>query len=94
VPTAPTAPRADTAAVFNTRAGLRAYIVASYDYLTWLLDNQSEADRNVVIGFFNQARMPRWQIWDELNQHAMWTAGQIVANFRKQGMAPPSFLFF
>ena len=38
--------------------------------------------------------MPRWQLWDELNQHTIWTAGQVVANFRKNGMAPPSFLFF
>jgi hypothetical protein len=24
----------------------------------------------------------------------IWTAGQIVANFRAQGMAPPPFLYF
>ncbi len=87
-------PRADTAAVFNTRAGMKAYINAGYDYLGGLLDKASEADRNTVVLFFDGKKYPRWQLWDELNQHAMWTAGQIVANFRKQGMAPPSFLFF
>jgi hypothetical protein len=94
VANAPAPPQADTAAVFNTRAGMHSYINASYDWLEWLLDHQQEADRNIMIGFFNQQRMPRWQVWDELNQHAFWTLGQTVANFRKQGMAPPSFLFF
>lgn len=87
-------PRADTAAVFNTRAGMRAYINAGYDYLGGLLDRGSDADRSTVVAFFDGKRYPRWQLWDELNQHAMWTLGQAVANFRKNGMAPPPFLFF
>ena len=33
-------------------------------------------------------------VWDELNQHTIWTAGQVVANFRAIGMPPPSFLYF
>ncbi len=86
-------PRPDTAAVFNTRAGMKAYINAGYDYLGGLLDRTSDTDRNVVVLFFD-SRKPRWQLWDELNQHAMWTLGQAVANFRKNGMAPPPFLFF
>ena len=90
----PRPPAADTAAIFNSRAGLKAYINSAYDYLADLLGRTSDADRNVVVGFFGGQRMPRWQVWDELNQHAMWTLGQTVANFRKQGMAPPSFLFF
>jgi hypothetical protein len=38
--------------------------------------------------------MPAWQVWDEIHTHTVWTAGQVVANFRKHGMAPPSFTFF
>ena len=38
--------------------------------------------------------MPRWQVWDELHEHTFWTAGQVIANFRKHGMAPPGFGFF
>ena len=49
---------------------------------------------DLQVKFFGGKLVPKWQIWDEVNQHAMWTAGQIVANFRKNGMAPPSFLFF
>jgi hypothetical protein len=87
-------PAADTGAIFNTRAGMKSYINASYDWLDALLKCQTVADRVERFKFFNGQFMPRWQLWDELNQHTIWTAGQVVANFRKNGMAPPSFLFF
>lgn len=87
-------PAADTGAIFNTRAGMKSYINASYDSLEVLLKGQTDADRDERFKFFNGQFMPRWQLWDELNQHTIWTAGQVVANFRKNGMAPPSFLFF
>ena len=83
----------DTAVVFNSRDGLKKFINETYDGLDKLMADQTDADRDGQVKFFGNF-MPRWQVWDELNQHAMWTAGQIVANFRKHGMAPPSFLFF
>ena len=83
----------DTAAVFNTRAGMRAYINGVFDWATGVLRNQSAADREGHVAFFGND-MPRWQVWDELHQHTFWTAGQVVANFRKHGMAPPGFGFF
>jgi hypothetical protein len=88
------APASDTTAIFGSREGMRQYINTSYDYLTGLLDRGSEDDRNTVVQFFGGMRIPRWQVWDELNQHASWTLGQVVANFRKHGKAPPPFLFF
>jgi hypothetical protein len=54
---------------------------------------QTDADRNSLIWYFGQKR-PKWLAWDELNQHTLWTAGQIVANFRKHGMAPPPFSYY
>lgn len=87
-------PAADTAAILNTRAGMKRFIESSYDSLEVLLKGQSDADRDQRFKFFSGQFMPRWQLWDELNQHTIWTAGQVVANFRKNGMAPPSFLFF
>ena len=83
----------DTAAVFNTRAGLKKYINDQYDVAEQIMNGQTDAERDVRVKFF-AGMMPRWQVWDELNQHSMWTAGQIVANFRKNGMAPPAFFFF
>jgi hypothetical protein len=84
----------DSTASHNTRAGLKAFINASYDYGAKLLANESADSRAALFKFWNGEMIPRWQLWDELNQHAIWTAGQIVANFRKNGMAPPAFSFF
>ena len=83
----------DTAATFATRAGLRAFINAAYDYSEKVLTAQTDADRGTLIWYFGQ-KLPKWQIWDELNQHSLWTIGQVVANFRKHGMAPPAFSYF
>jgi len=87
----PTLP--DTGAAHTTRAGLDAYINACYDYAEGVLRNQTEADRHTQTNLFGMA-MPRWKVWDEIHQHTFWTAGQVVANFRKNGMAPPGFGFF
>jgi hypothetical protein len=92
------APRAqavgDTAKVFNSKDAMKAYINGEYDYLDNLMKTQADADRDVRVQFFNGAMIPKWQVWDEIHQHTMWTAGQVVGNFRKNGMAPPPFLFF
>lgn len=85
--------RADTAAVFNTRAGLHEFVSRAYSFSLQTLKSQAGEDRQTTIWYFGQ-KMPKWMIWDELNQHTVWTAGQIVANFRAQGMAPPPFLYF
>ena len=83
----------DTAKALNTRAGLKSFIDASYDYAAALLKGQSAASRAETVSLFGK-QMPRWQVWDEIHTHTVWTAGQIVANFRKNGMAPPAFSFF
>ena len=82
----------DTATA-STRAGLKAYINASFDYAANLLKNQTAESRASTVSLFGKS-MPGWQVWDEIHTHTVWTAGQIVANFRKNGMAPPSFTFF
>jgi hypothetical protein len=84
----------DSATTFNTREGLKAYINTTYDFAGGVLADQSAESRMAVVSFFGQMDIPRWQIWDEIHQHSMWTAGQVVANFRKHGMAPPAFAFF
>ncbi len=83
----------DTATALNTRAGLRSFVNACYDYAATALRNQTAAQRAETVNLFGN-QMPGWQVWDELHQHTFWTAGQIVANFRKNGMAPPPFGFF
>jgi hypothetical protein len=85
--------RTDTATIFNSRAGLRTFVSAAYDFSIRTLKAQTVEDRQATIWYFGQ-KMPKWMVWDELNQHTIWTAGQIVGNFRAHGMAPPSFLYF
>jgi hypothetical protein len=87
----PTLP--DTASTFNSRAGLRAFVNAAFDYLVQLQKDQTAAARTQGVKLFGQS-MPAWQVWDEIHTHTVWTAGQMVANFRKHGMAPPAFTFF
>jgi hypothetical protein len=76
-----------------TRGGLRAFINAAYDYGANLLRAQTGADREASTQLFGNT-MPKWQVWDELHQHTMWTLGQVVANFRAHGNPPPAFMFF
>ncbi len=84
----------DTAkAYLNSRAGLRTYVNGVYDWAGNVLKSQSDADRGKMVDLFG-AKIPGWQVWDEIHQHTFWTAGQVVANFRKNGMAPPGFGFF
>ncbi len=84
----------DTAVALNSRDGLRRYINAVYDYGIGTLRGQPADDRETAVEFFGGLQIPKWQIWDEVHLHTIWTAGQVVANFRKHGMAPPGFAFF
>ena len=83
----------DSATTLNSRVGMRAYINGVFDYAAGVLRSQTAADREAHTTFFG-SDMPKWKVWDELHQHTWWTAGQVVANFRKNGMAPPGFGFF
>ena len=87
----PTLP--DTAKALNSRAGLREYINGAFDHAAAALKKQTPAARSETVKLFDE-QMPRWQVWDEIHTHTVWTAGQVVANFRKHGMAPPAFSFF
>jgi len=89
----PKGPAADTAKVLNSRAALRGYVSTTFDAAAAHLKAQSSAARLETIDLFGQ-KMPGWQVWDEIYTHSVWTAGSIVANFRKHGMAPPAFTFF
>ncbi len=83
----------DSTNALGSRSSLKSFINREYDVAAAVLSGQTDADRNLRMKA-GPTYMPKWQLWDEVNQHSMWTAGQIVANFRKNGMAPPAFLFF
>lgn len=83
----------DTAAAFSSKAGLRQLVNAAFDYGTKLHGSQNAQARAQMVDLFGTS-MPAAQVWDEIYTHTIWTAGQIVANFRKNAMAPPAFTFF
>lgn len=84
----------DTAVAYSSREGLKSLINQAYDFTVQTLENQPDEDLIEVVNFFGRMEIPKWQVWDEIHQHSIWTAGQIVGNFRKHGMAPPAFTFF
>jgi hypothetical protein len=83
----------DSATALNSRAALKGFVNAAYDYSVALLKTQTPEARARTADLFGQS-MPTWKVWDEIQIHTIWTAGQMVANFRKHGMAPPAFTFF
>jgi hypothetical protein len=83
----------DTASALNSRAGLRSFVNAAFDYAANVLKTQNAQGRAEPVTLFGTT-IPRWQWWDEIFTHTVWTAGSVVANFRKHGMAPPQFTFF
>jgi hypothetical protein len=76
-----------------SRQNLREYVRFAFDYSLSQLQKHAPEHRGAWVNFFGRI-MPGWQIWDEIHTHTLWTAGQVVANFRKHGMAPPQFTFF
>lgn len=83
----------DSVTATSSKDSLRAFVNATFDWAVSTIRAQTAADRLAEANLFGN-RMPKWQVWDELHQHTMWTLGQTVANFRAHGMAPPSFMFF
>src|SRR5262245_800712 len=54
----------DTSVAFNTRAGLRDFVTAAYDYAGNLLKSQTDAARGANVNLFGN-QMTGWQVWDE-----------------------------
>lgn len=83
----------DSTAATATKESLRGYTNMIYNWASQVLRDQSDADRTQTVNLFGNM-MPRWQVWDELHQHTIWTLGQVVANFRMHNLRPAPFMFF
>ena len=90
--TEPSLPAAEAAA--TSRAALVAYVTAAYDFCLATAASQPDDEREEVVDFFGMMQIPRAETLDHVYLHTVWTLGQVVANFRKHGMAPPEFVFF
>lgn len=83
----------DTTAAKTSRTALRSYVDAAFNVSAELLRSQTPEERSRMVKLFGM-EMPMWKVWDEIHQHTVWTAGQLVANFRSHDMPPPGFGFF
>lgn len=84
----------DTEAAHTSAEAMVAYVAAAYDFCIEAVENQPDAQRQQVIDFFGMMQIPRAETMDQVFLHSTFTIGQVVANFRKHGMAPPEFVFF
>jgi hypothetical protein len=84
----------DTEAAATSRAAMVEYVTAAYDFCLEAAASQPDDEREEVVDFFGMMRIPRAETLDQVYLHTVWTLGQVVANFRKHGMAPPEFVFF
>jgi hypothetical protein len=89
----PKASLPDTGVALNSRTGLKQYINGAFDYAETVFKSENAAIRAAQTDLFGM-KMPTWQVWDEIYTHTVYMGGQVVGNFRKQGMAPPAFGFF
>ena len=89
----PKASLPDTGVALNSRAGMKQFINGAFDYAEGVFKAENAATRAAPTDLFGTS-MPTWQVWDEVYTHTVYMAGQMVGNFRKQGMAPPQFSFF
>ncbi len=89
----PKASMPDSSVALNTRVGMKKFINGAFDYAEGVFKSENATARAAQTDLFG-TKMPTWQVWDEIYTHTVYMAGQMVGNFRKQGMAPPSFSFF
>lgn len=83
----------DTTMTLSSKDGLRSTVELAFGFLDSVLTNQTLDERNAVVSFAGR-EVHRWQLFDEFNEHTLWTAGQIVGNFRDANLGPPAFKFF
>lgn len=84
----------DTAAVLNSRAGLKGFVTEGFDRCIETIQSMSDEERGALARGFEGDQVPRSETLDQTYLHTAYTVGQVVANFRKHGMAPPEFPFF
>ena len=84
----------DTAAVLNSAEAMKGYINESFELCETAVRDQTDEDRSALTRGFEGDQVPKSDLVDQTYLHTAYTVGQVVANFRKHGMAPPGFPFF
>lgn len=81
----------DSAAYLHSKAALRGYAAATFDYLLTLLRKATPAQLAKSVSVWKQPAQPAW-VWLELShEHTVWTLGQTVPYLRLNGVTPPDY---
>lgn len=84
----------DTTAIYSDPDALKAFIRESIEGCKDVVRNQTDEDRAALVRGFEGDQVPKSELLDQVYLHSAFTLGQVVANFRKHGMAPPEYPFF
>lgn len=87
-------PAVDTASVLNSAEAMKGFISEAFDFCEEAMRNWPEEDRVSLVTSGSGVSTPKAEFVDQAFLHTAYTVGQVVANFRKHGMAPPAFPFF
>lgn len=87
-------PAVDTASVLNSAGAMKDFINEAFDFCEEAVGNWPEEDRVSLVTSGSGVSTPKAEFVDQAFLHTAYTLGQVVANFRKHGMAPPAFPYF
>ena len=81
----------DSAVYLHNKAALRAYAVASYEYVLSALRTATPASLAQPTKVYGPSIQPAFR-WMELSlEHSVWTLGQTVPYLRLNGVTPPAY---
>jgi hypothetical protein len=81
----------DSAVYLHSKAALRAYAAASYDYVLDALRSATPASLAKPTKVYGPDIQPAFR-WMELSlEHSVWTLGQTVPYLRLNGVTPPAY---
>jgi len=81
----------DSAAYLHSKAALRGYAAATFDYMLSLVRKATPAQLAKTLPIWKQPPQQAW-VWLELShEHTVWTLGQTVPYLRLNGVTPPDY---
>lgn len=81
----------DTTMIFTSKAALRAYAAASFDYAISALRDANDATLMKSVAMFGQPAAPAWKWMEMSREHGTWTLGQTVPYLRLNKVTPPEY---
>jgi hypothetical protein len=78
----------------NRAEAMMGFINGSFDFCEEAVRGWPEEDRIAPLRPDRAGSRPKAEWLDQAFLHTAYTLGQVVANFRKHGMAPPEVPFF